>query len=553
MNLAGALSNAMSGLQAAQSNIQLISSNISNAQTPGYSLETVTMTPKLLNGAGSGVQLGLAQRQINQTLATNARNQDTAANGASVANTYFQEIQNLFGQVNDGSSLSDTYGNFTSALQTLSTTPDDQISQQNVVATAGNLASQLNSLSSGIQTIRASADGDISNDVSAVNTALQQIANYNQQITHERAAGEPTAALEDQRDQALDQISKLMGVNALVRSNDTMVVFTSTGQVLVDGTSAQQLSYTQSGAVTAQTPLSKVTLNGTDITGDITTGAIGNLLNLRDTQLPNLTAELNQFSVNLYNSAQVTSSTQLVTVGGTPPAAGDTFSVSINGGAAVTTAALPANPTISDVVNAINTAIGAGTVTASVNGNNIVFTDTAGSNLNVSVTATVGGETFTGSTPNLPFHLFSGVNPAGPAPQDNAATIAVNPTVAATPSLLDGTSGNPDPSISQTLSNAITAVQSFAAAGNLGTATNTTLSDYSSQIIGQVASATSSASDNSTFQSTLQQQLAARAADVSGVNIDQEMAQLTVFQNMYQASAQVLSAVQSMLDTLIKM
>jgi len=140
MNIAGALQNALSGLQAAQTNMQLISSNISNAQTPGYSRETVQMTPALLNGAGSGVVLSLPQRQINQSLTSSARVQDTAASGASVAATYFQQIQDLFGKVNDGSSLSDTFSTFTSALQTLSTTPDDQISQQNVVSTAQSLA-----------------------------------------------------------------------------------------------------------------------------------------------------------------------------------------------------------------------------------------------------------------------------------------------------------------------------------------------------------------------------------------------------------------------------
>jgi flagellar hook-associated protein 1 len=551
MDLTGAVQNALSGIQAAQSNISLISSNISNAQTPGYSRETETLTPALINGAGSGVTVGIPQRQINQSLSTTARVQDTAASAAATAKSYFDQIQSLFGQVNDGSSLSDTFGTFTSALQTLSTTPNDQIAQQNAVSAAQSVATQLNTMSSGVQTIRATADGEISTDVGTVNQALQTIANINSQISHAKATGQATAALEDQRDQALDQVSKLMGVSSFVRGNDTMVVFTSTGQVLVDST-AGQLSYTQSGAVTAGTPMSKVTLNGADITSDITTGSIGTLLNLRDTQLPSLTAELNQFTTSLYNSAQVTSSTQTVNVAGTAPAAGDTFTVSINGGAPVTTAALPANPTITDVVNAINTAVGAGTVTASANGNSIVFTDTAGSALNVTVAATVGGETFTPSAANLPFHLFSGVNAAAPSPQDNAATIAVNPAVVANPGLLDGSATNPDPSISQALSDAVNAVQNFAAAGNLGAASNTTLSSYSAQILQQTASATAAASDNTTYQTTLQQQFAARASNVSGVNIDQELAQLTVYQNMYHASANVLSAVQSMLDTLLK-
>jgi flagellar hook-associated protein 1 FlgK len=122
----------------------------------------------------------------------------------------------------------------------------------------------------------------------------------------------------------------------------------------------------------------------------------------------------------------------------------------------------------------------------------------------------------------------------------------------ANPSLLDGSATNPDPAIAQALSAGINAVQSFTAAGNLGAVANTTLSSYSAQILQQTANATGAASDNTTYQTTLQQQFTARASTVSGVNIDQELAQLTVYQNMYSASANVLSAVQSMLDTLLK-
>ncbi len=169
MDISAALQNALSGIQAAQSNISLISSNISNAQTPGYSRETETLTPKLENGAGAGVAVSIPQRQINQGLNTTARVQDTAASAASTAETYFQQIQNLFGQVNDGSSLSDTFSTFTGALQTLSTTPDDQVSQQSAVSTAQAVAQQLNSMSSGVQNIRATADGEIATDISTVN------------------------------------------------------------------------------------------------------------------------------------------------------------------------------------------------------------------------------------------------------------------------------------------------------------------------------------------------------------------------------------------------
>jgi len=258
-----------------------------------------------------------------------------------------------------------------------------------------------------------------------------------------------------------------MGVQDFVRADGTMVVLTNTGKVLVDSNAAQ-VGYNQSGTVNATTPLSPLTVNGIDVTSETTTGKIGALLSLRDTQLPNVTAELNQFTNNLFNAAQA------ATLG------------------------------------------------------------TANSGL--------------GAT-NDAKHFFAGVDTTNGV--DNAATIQVHPDLLANASLLNGTAVNPDPSISQALAAGVSAPVSFAAAGNFTSATTTTLGDYASQILGQAANASAAATDNSKFQTNLQSSFAARASSVSGVNIDQELANLTVYQNMYAASAHVMTAVQNMLDALM--
>lgn len=466
MDASLSLQNALTGLQAAQANLAVISSNIDNSQTPGYSRETVPLTSQVVAGTGGGVLVGVPQRQIDQNLASAARQQDTAASAATATDTYYQQIQGLFGQVNGGNSLGDVFNSFSTALQTLATSPEDPIAQQGAVAAGQSMAESLNAMSSGIQQIRAGTDSQIAADVQTVNAQLQNIAQYNAAITHAQAAGESTATLQDQRDQALDQVAKLIGVQDFVRPDGTMVVLTSSGQVLVDST-AHTLSYTAAGTVTAATPMSPLTVDNVDITQDTTTGEIGALLSLRDTQLPNLTAELNQFANNLFNATQ---SPNLATT---------------------------------------NSGLGA---------------------------------------TNDANHFFAAVDLTNGI--DNAATIQVNPSLIGNPSLLDGPAANPDPSISQTMSNAINAPVAFAAAGNLP-ATTVTLSNYAGQILGQTASAAAAASDNAKFQGNLQTSFAARASAVSGVNVDQELADLTVFQNMYAASAHVLSAVDNMLTTLM--
>ena len=68
MGLTQSLSNALSGLQAAQANLSLISANIANAQTPGYSRQILPQTTQVLLGqGGGGVTTGIAdtvQREI---------------------------------------------------------------------------------------------------------------------------------------------------------------------------------------------------------------------------------------------------------------------------------------------------------------------------------------------------------------------------------------------------------------------------------------------------------------------------------------------------------
>jgi flagellar hook-associated protein 1 FlgK len=468
MGLDVALQDAMTGLRATQSQIQVISANIANAQTPGYSEETINQLPIQLPTGGAGVQTGIIQRVSDQLLTTTLAKQNSAASAASTTNNYLQQLQSLLGQVGSGSSFTDAYNNFVGAMQTEAATPEDPVAQSAAVNAGQQLAQQLNQFSAGIQGLRSDADSDIGAAVTNVNTALGQIATLNGSIAKLQAEGQSTATLQDQRDQALNQVAQLIGVTSYTRQDGSMVVLSSSGQTLIDGTSVSTFGYTQSGVVTAGSTLSNVTLNGQNVTSSITTGQIGALLQLRDTTLPNVTAEMNQFTNNLYN-------------------------LSTN------------------------------------------------ANLNTTNSGT--------NATNDANHFFANVNIAGGP--DNAATIEVNPSLVANAGLLyNGTSGV-DPTISSSITTALTSNTAFAAAGNFASGMTTTLSNYGAQIIGQAATAASNATQNNTYQSQLQTQMQSRLQSETGVNLDQELGNLTVYQNAYGASARVISTVQEMYDALM--
>ena len=460
----------MTGLRATQAQIQVISANIANAQTPGYSRETLAETSIVAPSGGAGVNTGIIQRTSDSLLQANVTAQSSAASAASTTNTYLTQLQNLLGTVGSNSSFTGALNNFASALQTAAATPEDPVAESAAVNAGQQLAQQLNSFSSGIQSLRSDTDSDLGTSITTLTNALTSIGTLNADISQVQAQGQSTATLQDQRDQALATVAGLTGVSAYTRSDGSMVVMTTSGQTLVDGSAVSQFTYTPSGTVTAGTPLSPITLNGVDVTSKMnTTGSIGALLQMRDTTLPSMTAELNQFSNNLYN---VTTNSNL---------------------------------------------------------------NTTNSGLN---------------TTNDANHFFSNVNLTSGV--DNSATIEVNPSLVQNAALLyNGTSGN-DPTILSSMSSALNSSVTFAAAGNFPSASNTTLAGYGAQIIGQAATAASAAGQNNTYQTQLQTTMQNQLSSETGVNLDQELGNLTIYQNAYGASARVVTTIQAMYDTLMQ-
>jgi flagellar hook-associated protein 1 FlgK len=471
MSLDVALQNALSGLRATQTQIQVISGNIANVQTPGYSRENVPIQSEVTPTGGAGVITGTVQRVTNRLLANNLTAQMTTTTAAATRDSYMQQIQAQLGQVGGGDTLNDALNTFTSAMQQVATTPEDPVAQGNAVNAAQSMAQKLHSLSAAIQMLRQNADNDIATAVDTVNTALNTIYKLNNQISQLSAMGQSTAALQDQRDQAVNQVAQLIGIHTVNRPDGTVIVTTSTGQMLVDS-NVDPLGYTASGTVSATTPVSPITWNGTDITNDVTTGKIGALLKLRDTDLPGITAQLNQFTNNLF-TLESTPALNTTDSGYAPPATSD--------------------------VN----------------------------------------------------HIFANVNLATGV--DNASSIQVNKSLLANPDLLHTGASGADPSISQTLAGNLAQSVTFAPAGGFVGPLTTTLSDYSAQMLGQNANVAAAATSDSTFQTQLQNQMSTQLSSFTGVNLDEEMSNLVIFQNAYGASARVVTTLQSMFQALMQM
>src|SRR5258708_1725681 len=175
MSLGDALSIAMAGLRANQAAMSLVSSNVANAETPGYVRKTTDQVTTNTGSTGSGVNINGVNRELDQYVVTQLRTETSGASYASLKSDFLNQLQGLYGDPNSTGTLENAFNSLTTAVQALGTSPDGQSARIGVVNAAQALASQLNSMSQGIQTLRGQAETGINDDVNTANNLMKQI------------------------------------------------------------------------------------------------------------------------------------------------------------------------------------------------------------------------------------------------------------------------------------------------------------------------------------------------------------------------------------------
>jgi flagellar hook-associated protein 1 len=619
MSLTQALSTALSGLQVNQASISMVAANVANADTPGYTRKVVNQVA-IGGGSSVGVRVSDIQREIDLYIQKQLRVENAGASYADTRANMYSQLQDIYGQPGASTSLESVYNSFTSALQVLSTSPDDPGARTAVVNSAQLLTQQLNQLSGSVQGLRANAELGIADAVNKANEAMSQIASLNGQI----AAGAPgdaaTESLQDQRDSYIDQLSQLMDINVIPGDRGQVSIFTSSGTQLV-GAQAAQLSFDAVGTITPNSQWNaNPSLRGV---GTITlippagapvdliqnhairSGTIAAYLQMRDQDLVQAQNQLDALAAGMAQA--LSDKTTAGAPVSSPPQNGFSVDVgNLSNGNTVTInytdtatntphtitlvrvddpSALPLSNTatatandqvfginfsggMASVVTQINAALAGTGMTASNSGTVLqVLDDGAANTVDVnSMSATATVTSLASGNAQLPLFTdgaipYTGViTGTGPESVGLAARIAVNPAVVADPSTLisyqagtpAGDSTRPD-FILQQLTNASLTFSPNTGIGTVSAPFTGSLTTYLRQVISQQGEAASSADNLKQGQDVVLNSLKQRFNDVSGVNVDQEMANLLALQNSYAANARVMSAVKDMLDALINM
>jgi flagellar hook-associated protein 1 FlgK len=361
------------------------------------------------------------------------------------------------------------------------------------------MAQQLNSTSQGIQALRTSVQQDISSSVAAANTAMQQISNLNTQLQGMNSSDPSAASLEDQRDTAINNLSKLMGISVSTNSNNQVSVMTTSGVELV-GAQPSVLSFSGPSTLTASSAYSTnpaqntagtITLTSpsgatTDMqaANAITSGQIGADIQLRDTTLVQAQSQVDQLAASMSSALSDTTTSGTAVTAGSGATAQAGFSldlsnlqpgntinltytnpvtnqqqqvsiVAVNSSSVLPLQNTGSNPNstvigvdvsggMASIVSQLNAALGGANLQFSnPSGSTLQVLNTAGTSTVVNAaSATITASSLTGGSGALPLFtdgnsLYTGaITGAGSQMTGYAGRIVVNPAVVANPASL---------------------------------------------------------------------------------------------------------------------
>lgn len=300
----GSLSIALSGLNAAQTGLDTVSENISNANTPGYLKETASLSNQ--QTPGDAIGNGVTVTEVVQSSNSFNRQLELSANGAQ---SYANQIQSLLtsaqASFNEPSSngiaeqMNTLYNNFSA----LADTPTQASNYTQVVASAQNVATSINQAAANLSAVYNQASSSASTMVETINSQLQQVATLNTQLASTSLTPGASNTLVDQQNQVIDKLASEIGVTSIPGTAGQTTLLIG-GVSLVQGgqVSAIKLSTQSQTSPPSTSGLNSVVLESSpQTTVPVTGGTLGATLQVMNTNLPKYGVYLNTLATNLAN------------------------------------------------------------------------------------------------------------------------------------------------------------------------------------------------------------------------------------------------------------
>ena len=605
------LDSAMAGLRSAQAGILTTSQNVAGANVDGYvrrspSVKVHGLAPTNVDLTGTSFAVEGFSRFFDAQLQTQLLGQQGRSAYTKELTQFVSTLDTML--IDPSTSVASALGIFLNSAGSLANDPANPAYQQTLLGAATQLTDRVRGLATEVDRIGRNAGQALADVLNQANVLLPQLATINTRIKNAAIPGQsyPSPDLLDERDRLTSTLHELVGGTTRIDSDGT-ASFLVNGQALVDHSSAS-LFVNRSGA----SPLSPLTLledvriklaspaggpiitipvvspsvlaRNSDGTLQVTAngnsvvlpghslledGKAGAYVTLMRDFVPTMQMRLNAFAASVVREVNETRNANGQSIG-----AIFGFGSSAAGGAALT-GANPQQWTALDdlfisrqntLTGQVSSAINAGqtslTLTAAVadlsKGMTAYFVDSQGSKQKIGVV-----ESVTGTTVNLSFGSNLNV-PANTqikfARELSYAEVAAAMTVGSTTYDADVAKAASDRALSATALSTVATYPAYFLTGAIDGSAARALEGLRGSLTSPVAMLTTSTATTiadwrgqEAANETLLNSLKSQKETISGVNLDEEAANLVKYQQIYNASSKIMQSARQMFDTLLTM
>jgi flagellar hook-associated protein 1 FlgK len=298
MSLTSGLDVARSSLAVSAEQTALVSRNVARAGDAGASRKIAN----IVTAPDGGVRLASITRVTDSALFNNMLAATSDASGQQVIVAALDRFDETIGDPEQDTSPAALIGKLNDALQTYATMPQDAVRAQQVVSTAGQLATALNDATTLVQQVRSEADADIADGVDRLNTLLSRFETVNNAIIKGTMSGADVTDDLDLRDQILASISEQIGIRTVSRTNNDMAIYTDSGVTLFE-TRPRTVTFSPTLSYSANTTGNAVYADGVPITGNggmaASTGRLVSLTTVRDSLAVTYQSQLDEIARGL--------------------------------------------------------------------------------------------------------------------------------------------------------------------------------------------------------------------------------------------------------------
>jgi flagellar hook-associated protein 1 FlgK len=301
-NLFTSLLSSANGLRAYEQALAVTQNNVTNASTPGFVKQTQNLEAlpfDVTAGLPGGVRAGPVVSSRDGYAERAVRDQQTSFGFSNQKTTNLTPLETSF-SLSGTSGIAPSISNLFQSFSRLSVNPNDAASRQAVLQQAGVVAQSFQGAASSLLSQQSSLDRESRGTIDAINHLATTIAQINAH-NRGRTPGSTDAGVDAQLNSSLEELSQLANFTSLQQPDGSVTVYLGGQTALVTNDQAYAI---QGDFSTSQTKILNST--GADISGQLTGGKLGALLEDKNTVIPSYASDLNTLAQGLADQVNTT-------------------------------------------------------------------------------------------------------------------------------------------------------------------------------------------------------------------------------------------------------